>query len=447
MVTKIKKCKLPLALKSAAFNNLALAKLLHHFYNTRLSENQLEELDHYLTENVRDLYDFYKSTTQLIIYLPREYGGIGIKKLSVIYYVSRLSFLIKMLNHEIPEIRNVARSSLQLDMSKRGVPLALNSENFLGYKLNDEGFLDTHTKYGCQSDWPDMVRYARKLNVSVIFNDDDMVCIKCDDQVYANNIRNVLNKRILKRNLDYVNELAIQGKFLSMPNIQIKASHSVLYNWNISDTLVKFCLKARLNILPTEYTKYLWNKENDPICRLCKSKREYMSHVLNGCKEFNNFYSWRHDRIVDKLVDELKLIIQPKLISVNKLCESVFPHLKEKLKGISHRKPDIVVLLENTCYIIEVTVCYDTYFEYAYNGKVDRYGMLLECLNTNGVEAKLLVLCFGSLGCIKADVRNNIRMLGVESNDIKSFLSWASISCINGANYIWRHRVKKLFNT
>ena len=261
-----------MALKSAAFNNLALAMILHHFYNTRLSENHLEDIDHFLTENIRDLYDFYKSTTQLIIYLPREAGGIGIKKISDVYYVTRLSFLVNMLNHVVPEIRNIGRSSFKLDMKKRGVPLTLNYDNFLGYKLNDNKFLDTHTKYGCQSDWPDMVRYARKLNVSVIYNEEDMACIKCEGEIYITNIRNVLIKRIVKKNLQRAEKLVMQGTFMTMKNIQIKVSHSVLYNWSISDILVKFCLKARLNILPTAYTKYLWNNENDPLCKLCKSK-------------------------------------------------------------------------------------------------------------------------------------------------------------------------------
>ena len=38
LVHKIQQCNLPLSLKASAFNNLALAKILHHFYNTRLSE-------------------------------------------------------------------------------------------------------------------------------------------------------------------------------------------------------------------------------------------------------------------------------------------------------------------------------------------------------------------------------------------------------------------------
>ena len=69
-------------------------------------------------------------------------------------------------------------------MSKRGVPTSASSENFLGYKLNDNKFLDTHTKYGCQSDWPEMVSYARKLNLYVIYNDENNACIKLNGVVY-----------------------------------------------------------------------------------------------------------------------------------------------------------------------------------------------------------------------------------------------------------------------
>ena len=48
-------------------------------------------------------------------------------------------------------------------MLKRKVNLSNSDNNFLGYELNADGFLATHTNFGCQSDWPDMVRYARKF--------------------------------------------------------------------------------------------------------------------------------------------------------------------------------------------------------------------------------------------------------------------------------------------
>ena len=49
LLHKIQQCNLPLLLKASAFNNLALAKILHHFYNIRLSEEQLDKLDTVLT--------------------------------------------------------------------------------------------------------------------------------------------------------------------------------------------------------------------------------------------------------------------------------------------------------------------------------------------------------------------------------------------------------------
>ena len=62
LVHKIQQCNLPLALKASAFNNLALAKILHHFYNTRLSEEQLEKLISYLHQ----LFVIYMFYTNLI---------------------------------------------------------------------------------------------------------------------------------------------------------------------------------------------------------------------------------------------------------------------------------------------------------------------------------------------------------------------------------------------
>ena len=313
----------------------------------------------------------------------------------------------------------------------------------MGYKLNSNNFLESHTTYGCQSDWPEMVRYTRKLKVSVIYS-NDVACIKFGEEFHSKNIRKILNKKLLNDNIRKAKDLAIQGKFLAMTGIQIKASHSIIYNWNVSDKLVRFCLKARLNILPTEYTKFIWDKNNAPICRLCRAKPEYISHVVNGCSEFKNFYSRRHDRIVDKIADEVKSKYHPSGVYVNKMLETIFPHLHDQLKEIVHRKPDIVIKTDGIYYVLEVTVCYDTYFEYAYAEKVKRYNDVLQCLNRNGIQTKLLVMCFGSLGCIKSDVRNNLCFLKLDAGDIKCLLAWISISCIIGSNYIWRHRVKKL---
>ena len=50
---------LPIALKCSGFNNLKLAKMPHHFYNTNLSEMFIESMEKHLVSAVRDLLKLY----------------------------------------------------------------------------------------------------------------------------------------------------------------------------------------------------------------------------------------------------------------------------------------------------------------------------------------------------------------------------------------------------
>ena len=113
---------------------------------------------------------------------------------------------------------------------------------------------------------------------------------------------------------------------------------------------------------------------------------------------------------------------------------------------LQHRKPDIVILDETSRVIViaEVTVCFDLYFEYSFPAKCDRYQDLCDFLLAKGWKTSLKVLCFGALGCIKKDVYGSLRNIGFGKAKVKELLAWCSISNIIGANYIWRHRVKKL---
>ena len=78
-------------------------------------------MDKALTETVRNLFGLYSSTTQAIIYIPRDEGGLGIKQVSDIYYTTRLAFIVKMLNHDVIDFRYLTRQLLGIDMCKIGV--------------------------------------------------------------------------------------------------------------------------------------------------------------------------------------------------------------------------------------------------------------------------------------------------------------------------------------
>ena len=120
-LNKIDASSLPIPLKLSAFNNMALAKILHHFDNTRIEEQQLGEMDSKVSCVVRNMFGLYPKTTDEVFFIGRLHGGLGIKKPSNVYRATRISNLVNMLNHEEENIRYIARESLSLDMRARGV--------------------------------------------------------------------------------------------------------------------------------------------------------------------------------------------------------------------------------------------------------------------------------------------------------------------------------------
>ena len=85
-----------------------------------------------------------------------------------------------------------------------------------------------------------------------------------------------------------------------------------------------------MNILPTNFI--FWNRDNDPRCQFCNHCTESMAHLLNGCHaEFGNFYSKRHNRIVNYLFDQLKFMDRRYRNYNNKNFESIMPEHREIL--------------------------------------------------------------------------------------------------------------------
>ena len=93
--------------------------MLHFFSNTRFQDNVITDVDNYLADTVRSLFMLYTSTTRDGIFLSQNHGGIRVELFSSVYYCTKVSFTVKMLNHDVENFRNITRSSLDLDMRKR----------------------------------------------------------------------------------------------------------------------------------------------------------------------------------------------------------------------------------------------------------------------------------------------------------------------------------------
>ena len=85
-----------IAIKLQALKVLALSKIIHHFANTWLTEQHLNELDTLLVKSLTKIVSLNHSTTVRTCFQPNSKGGLGVQKPSVVYTATRIMHLVHM---------------------------------------------------------------------------------------------------------------------------------------------------------------------------------------------------------------------------------------------------------------------------------------------------------------------------------------------------------------
>ena len=165
-----------------------------------------------------------------------------------------------------------------------------------------------------------------------------------------------------------------------------------------SDTLVRFWFKLKHNVLPCNYTLSKWYESVSQVCSLDGFEVESMSHVLNSCKQFRNNYSRRHDKLVDKVDQELKSYWAE--VYNDKLEYTSFHQLDCNLT-LRRLKPDLVLKTNKSVVIIDVACPYDLYMEESVVAKVAKYEALKDAVDQYyeevNVHTLLLLVLQGSV--------------------------------------------------
>ena len=288
-------------------------------------------------------------------------------------------------------------------MRKRGISESNENNNFLGNEVNDEVFLVSRTRFRCKTEWTELNRYCRKLKIKLQWIDKAVVIFDNNSPCHAKNLNKALFEYTQLQLKAHSATLRLQGAFLQIQNVDEKISPTIHYNWKLNDQLLIFYVKARLNILPTIFTLFIWNCENNPRCPFRNHATESMAHLLNGYqREFGNFYSRRHNRIADYLHEQFKTIDRRYKTYNNKYIDTIVAQHRERLVLCNNRKPHIIPIdpVARNIETIEVTICYDLYIQLPGNGKIEKHRPLVNVLIQLGYKVKLHVLCFGSLGNI-----------------------------------------------
>ncbi|ROL43499.1 hypothetical protein DPX16_17320 [Anabarilius grahami] len=243
----------------------------------------------------------------------------------------RISHLLNMLNNDDKDVRELARSSLFLDLRRRKVPLARESEpHFLGFKRKSSGKLDTHSAgFGVWSDWPDLNDLCVRTGVSLEWAKSDSRTVRVSEDIITDPLTYVratatygghshpLTSTGARRTLmdlhqhhqkQYWAGLKLQGKLACLPSANHSVSHSFLKNTALSEDIVIFTVKARLQVLPTRFNLSIWFSTTQVLYCLhhtTEQMTETLPHILNGCHAHKGMYIARHDRIVDLIAKEI----------------------------------------------------------------------------------------------------------------------------------------------
>ncbi len=159
------------------------------------------------------------------------------------------------------------------------MPLGRESQ-FLGFKRKPSGKLDTHSAgFGVWSDWPDLNDLCVRTRVSLEWVRSDSESVRVSEDIISDPLTYVratatyggdshpLTSAGARRTLFNLHQyqqkqhwtgLKLQGKCACLSSADHSVSHSILKNTALSEDIVIFTVKARLQVLPTRLNLSIW---------------------------------------------------------------------------------------------------------------------------------------------------------------------------------------------
>ena len=218
-----------------------------------------------------------------------------------------------MLNNDDATVREMARASLLLDLRRRKVPLATSDQNnFLGFRRKESGILDSQDKgFGAWSDWPDLNDLCNRSGVQLKWTKHNTHNVPVSDELVTdpfvaveatittqqgetNKLSESARRVLLNASQAEIRQhwcgLRMQGKLACLGFADHSVSHSVFKNTAVGEDVLKFTIKARLQVLPTKYNLSTWYPHtHDPFFLNHQDSHhlESIAHITNGCHANN----------------------------------------------------------------------------------------------------------------------------------------------------------------
>ena len=180
-------------------------------------------------------------------------------------------------------------------------------------------------------------------------------------------------------------------------------------------TIFNFMIKYLDSTLPTKKNLRKWSLSDSPSCSFCLSP-ETLQHVVSICNSYlaDGRYTWRHNSVLFILARSVSSLQNCSLYADLPFFSSPFLITGDSLR------PDLALISpDNTLYLLELTVGFETNIEKSSNRKATKYKPLLRDLNYPYRSINFVNLSMSALGIFDSSSDSVMTMmddLGLDNN-------------------------------
>ena len=153
--------------------------------------------------------------------------------------------------------------------------------------------------------------------------------------------------------------LTSQGFFFS--NVIKYSLSSVNSIWSeaqshLPKNIYSFTIRYINNSLPTRMNMARWGLSQSPDFSFCLDP-ESLLHVVAGCQQYLDRFTWRHDSVLNFIAKSL----QPVINVHSSLYADVNGFLNPSIITGENYRPDLLILIQSKClYVLELTVGFES---------------------------------------------------------------------------------------
>ena len=453
------KSLLPISAKIEAINSVYLHKISFYFSTLMFTVKELTEIEDSIVFYLRDWLKINSSSTRSYFFCPKSQGGIGMINPHIMFNGKHIAFKLGTLNSDDAHVKATARDSLHLHMSRRKVDKSDSEENsFAGYSVQNGKLAKESKIHFPKSQWVFLFELGKREGIIMRFCEetDTYLCTFSTEESNSISISHPKAFYCVFKNMKVSNiskewkEKSSQGRVRKETegNVDYKLSAAFLDNHKISDDIVSFVCRGRLQLLQCNSLMHIYYK-TPRFCKLCNHPYENVSHVLNGCRELKNIYSKRHNRLIDLIHDKIKPAPNVTVIKDGILSPNLFQNTNNGSFITTYRRPDITIINRETkeVHIVEIAVPFDIHIQETYQAKFEKYFPLCIEVKVLGFKTKVIILIIGSLGHVHCKFLSGLTNIGINKKEAKIMAKFCSISAVIGSSKVWKTRCRLTLNS